>query len=55
VNGSESAGERFSRWAKSGVFERILKLSAEDHDNEYMMIDALSALKSEARSDASFP
>jgi transposase len=26
--------------AKSGVFERIFKLLAEDHDNEYMMIDA---------------
>jgi transposase len=29
-----------SRWAKGGVFERIFKLLAEDHDNEYMMIDA---------------
>src|SRR5882757_3140712 len=26
--------------AKSGVFERIFKLLASDHDNEYMMIDA---------------
>ena len=25
---------------KSGVFERIFKLLASDHDNEYMMIDA---------------
>jgi transposase len=32
--------KRFSRWAKSGVFERIFKLLASDHDNEYMMIDA---------------
>ena len=32
--------QRFGRWAKSGVFERIFKLLAEDHDNEYMMIDA---------------
>jgi hypothetical protein len=24
----------------SGVFERILKLLASDHDNEYMMLDA---------------
>ena len=32
--------QRFSRWAKSGVFERIFKLLANDHDNEYMMIDA---------------
>src|SRR5450756_1260885 len=30
--------QRFSRWAKSGVFERIFKLLASDHDNEYMMI-----------------
>src|SRR5450759_5234967 len=34
--------QRFSRWAKSGVFERIFKLLASDHDNEYMMIDATS-------------
>ena len=32
--------QRFSRWAKSGVFERFFKLLASDHDNEYMMIDA---------------
>jgi transposase len=32
--------QRFSRWAKSGVFERIFKPLASDHDNEYMMIDA---------------
>jgi transposase len=32
--------QRFSRWAKSGVFERIFKVLANDHDNEYMMIDA---------------
>ena len=32
--------QRFNRWAKSGVFERIFKLLASDHDNEYMMIDA---------------
>jgi len=30
----------FQRWAKSGVFDRIFKLLASDHDNEYMMIDA---------------
>jgi transposase len=34
--------QRFGRWAKSGVFERIFKLLASDHDNEYMMIDAPS-------------
>ena len=32
--------QRFNRWAKGGVFERIFKLLASDHDNEYMMIDA---------------
>ena len=32
--------QRFNRWAKSGVFERIFKLLPNDHDNEYMMIDA---------------
>src|ERR1700722_15323796 len=30
----------FSRWAKSGVFERIFQLLSTDCDNEYMMIDA---------------
>ena len=32
--------QRYIRWAKSGVFARIFKLLASDHDNEYMMIDA---------------
>src|SRR5215469_9605136 len=32
--------QRFGRWAKSGVFERIFKLLASDPDNEYMMLDA---------------
>jgi hypothetical protein len=32
--------QRFGRWAKSGVFERIFQLLASDADNEYMMIDA---------------
>jgi transposase len=32
--------QRFSRWAKTRVFERIFKLLASDPDNEYMMIDA---------------
>ena len=32
--------QRFNRWAKSGVFERIFKQLASDHDNEYVMIDA---------------
>ena len=32
--------QRFNRWAKSGVFERVFRVLASDHDNEYMMIDA---------------
>jgi len=32
--------QRFNRWAKSRVFERIFRLLASDHDNEYMIIDA---------------
>lgn len=32
--------QRFSRWAKGGVFERIFKLLGSDCDNEYMSIDA---------------
>jgi transposase len=32
--------QRFNRWAKTGVFERIFKLLACDHDNEYMTLDA---------------
>ncbi len=32
--------QRFNRWAKSGVFERVFRLLASDPDNEYMMIDA---------------
>ena len=32
--------QRFGRWAKSGVFDRVFTLLASDHDNEYMMIDA---------------
>src|SRR5208282_482286 len=32
--------QRFNRWAKSGIFERVFRLLASDHDNEYMMIDA---------------
>ena len=30
--------QRFNRWAKSGVFERVFRLLASDHDNEYMMM-----------------
>jgi transposase len=31
---------RFSRWTKSGVWERIFRSLAEDADNEYAMIDS---------------
>ena len=31
---------RFSRWAKSGVWERVFKHLAADADNEYAMIDS---------------
>jgi transposase len=38
--------QRFGRWAKSGVFERIFKLLASDHDNEYEVLrDSLSAAR----------
>jgi transposase len=29
---------RFSRWAKSGVWERVFQYLADDADNEYAMI-----------------
>src|SRR6185503_18414559 len=38
--------QRFNRWAKTGVFERIFKLLACDHDNEYMMLDATICARS---------
>ena len=31
---------RHSRWAKSGVWERVFKILSEEADNEYAMIDA---------------
>ena len=31
---------RFSRWAKSGVWERMFQHLAADADNEYAMIDS---------------
>ena len=31
---------RFSRWAKSGVWEKVFKHLAGDADNEYAMIDS---------------
>jgi transposase len=36
----ETVHQRFGRWAKSGVFQRVFKQLADDADNEYMMIDA---------------
>ena len=36
----KSVHQRFGRWTKSGVFERIFRMLASDADNEYMMIDA---------------
>jgi transposase len=32
--------KRFSRWAKSGVLERVFRSLAADADNEYAMIDS---------------
>ena len=31
---------RFSRWSRSGVWEKVFKVLCEDADNEYAMIDA---------------
>jgi transposase len=31
---------RFSRWSKTGVWERVFQQLAEEADNEYAMIDA---------------
>ena len=36
----KSTHQRFSRWCKSGVFDRVLKHLAGDADAEYVMIDA---------------
>jgi transposase len=38
--GWKNIHRRFSRWAKSGVWERIFRRRAEDADNEYAMIDS---------------
>jgi transposase len=32
--------QRFSRWAKSGVWEKVFQHFAADADNEYAMIDS---------------
>jgi len=31
---------RFSRWAKSGVWQRVFEVLADEADNEYAMIDS---------------
>jgi transposase len=36
----QSVWQRFDRWARAGVFDRIFKTLAEDRDNEYMMLDS---------------
>lgn len=32
--------KRFTRWAKSGVWEQVFALLTKDRDNEYLMIDS---------------
>jgi transposase len=36
----KAAHTRFTRWAASGVWQRVFKHLAEDADNEYAMIDS---------------
>ncbi len=36
----KSVHQRFSRWAKSGVWARVFSALSADADNEYAMIDA---------------
>ena len=36
----KSTHQHFSRWCKSGVFDRVLNHLASDADTEYVMIDA---------------
>jgi transposase len=38
--GWKNVHRRFSRWAKSGVWERVFAHLATDADNEYAMIDS---------------
>jgi transposase len=40
LGGWKNVHRRFSRWAKNGVWPRILVLLTDDADNEYAMIDA---------------
>src|SRR3954447_17505381 len=36
----ETIHTRFSRWAKSGVWEKVFRHLSDDADNEYAMIDS---------------
>ncbi len=36
----KSVHKRFSRWAASGVWERIFEVLSADPDNEYLMLDS---------------
>jgi putative transposase len=35
-----SVYQRFSRWAKSGVWESVFQVLVQDSDNEYLMLDS---------------
>jgi transposase len=35
----KSAHKRFTRWARSGVWEEVFEILSKDPDNEYLMID----------------
>ena len=44
---------RFSRWAKTGVWQRIFEVLSNDCDNEYVMLDSTTVPeKKEQASDA---
>src|SRR5579859_6974617 len=36
----KSLHQRFSRWAKAGVWERVFEALIDDADNEYLMLDS---------------
>ena len=36
----KSSHKRFTRWAKSGVWEKIFRVLLDDPDNRYVMIDS---------------
>ncbi len=36
----KSVHKRFTRWAKSGIWQRIFEVLLEDKDNSYVMIDS---------------